>query len=61
MKKYYVASCSFGKDSLCMVLKLLELKYCLDEIIYLKNKIDKVYLILIKQKRSMNTNEFLHL
>ena len=30
----FIASCSFGKDSLAMVLKLLELNYPLDEVIY---------------------------
>lgn len=30
----YIASCSFGKDSLAMILKLLELHYPLDEVIY---------------------------
>jgi 3'-phosphoadenosine 5'-phosphosulfate sulfotransferase (PAPS reductase)/FAD synthetase len=30
----YIASCSFGKDSLAMILKLLELNYPLDEIVY---------------------------
>ena len=30
----YICSCSFGKDSLAMLLKLLELKYPLNEVIY---------------------------
>ena len=30
----YIASCSFGKDSLAMVLRLVEDKYPLDEVIY---------------------------
>ena len=30
----FIASCSFGKDSLAMVLKLLELNYPLDEVVY---------------------------
>ena len=30
----FIASCSFGKDSLAMVLKLLEINYPLDEVIY---------------------------
>lgn len=30
----YIASCSFGKDSLAMVLRLLEEKYPLDEVIF---------------------------
>ena len=30
----YIASCSFGKDSLAMVLRLLELKEPLDEVIF---------------------------
>ena len=30
----YIASCSFGKDSLAMLLKLLELNYPLDEVVY---------------------------
>lgn len=30
----YIASCSFGKDSLAMVLRLLEENYPLDEIVY---------------------------
>ena len=30
----YIASCSFGKDSLAMVLRLIEEKYPLDEVIF---------------------------
>ena len=30
----YIMSCSFGKDSLALLLKLIELKYPLDEVIY---------------------------
>lgn len=30
----YIASCSFGKDSLAMILKLLENNYPLDEVVY---------------------------
>lgn len=30
----FIASCSFGKDSLAMLLKLLELNYPLDEVVY---------------------------
>lgn len=30
----YIASCSFGKDSLALILKLLELNYPLDEVIF---------------------------
>lgn len=30
----YIASCSFGKDSLAMVLKILELRMPLDEVVY---------------------------
>lgn len=30
----YIASCSFGKDSLAMLLKLLELKYPIDEVVF---------------------------
>ena len=32
--RIYIASCSFGKDSLAMVLKLIELNYPLDEVVY---------------------------
>lgn len=31
---HYVASCSFGKDSLAMLLKLIELNYVIDEVIF---------------------------
>ena len=31
---WYIASVSFGKDSLAMLLKLLELKYPLNEVIF---------------------------
>lgn len=31
---YYIASVSFGKDSLAMLLKLLELHYPLDEVVF---------------------------
>lgn len=30
----YIASCSFGKDSLALILKLLELNYPLNEVIF---------------------------
>lgn len=30
----YVASVSFGKDSLAMLLKLIEFKYPLDEVVF---------------------------
>ena len=30
----YIASCSFGKDSLAMILRLIEEKYPLDEVIF---------------------------
>lgn len=30
----YIASCSFGKDSLAMILLLLEKNYPLDEVVY---------------------------
>lgn len=30
----YIASCSFGKDSLSMVLRLIEKDYPLDEVIF---------------------------
>lgn len=30
----YIASCSFGKDSLAMVLKLIEENYLLDEVVF---------------------------
>lgn len=30
----YIASCSFGKDSLAMVLLLIEKEYPLDEVIF---------------------------
>lgn len=55
----YIASCSFGKDSLAMVLLLLEKKYPLDEVIFYdtgmefqaiynnKNKLSKFFLIII--------------
>ena len=34
MKQRYVASVSFGKDSLAMLLKLIEKKYPLDEVVF---------------------------
>lgn len=34
VKKYYIASVSFGKDSLAMLIKLIEYNYPLDEVIY---------------------------
>lgn len=34
MKNYYIASVSFGKDSLAMLLKLIKSNYPLDEVIY---------------------------
>lgn len=36
----YIASVSFGKDSLAMLLKLIELKYPLDEVIYFDIGVD---------------------
>ena len=30
----YIASCSFGKDSLAMLLKLIELNYPLNEVVF---------------------------
>ena len=34
MNDYYIASCSFGKDSLAMVLMLIENDYPLDEVVF---------------------------
>jgi 3'-phosphoadenosine 5'-phosphosulfate sulfotransferase (PAPS reductase)/FAD synthetase len=34
MKQKYIASVSFGKDSLAMLLKLIEKKYPLDEVVF---------------------------
>lgn len=34
MKQNYVASVSFGKDSLCMLLMLIEKEYPLDEVVF---------------------------
>lgn len=34
MKVRYIASCSFGKDSLAMVLLLIQKKYPLDEVVF---------------------------
>lgn len=41
----YVASCSFGKDSLAMVLKLIELNYPLDIVIFFDTEVefDSIY------------------
>lgn len=36
----YIASCSFGKDSLAMIIKIKELKMPLDEVIYCDIKFD---------------------
>lgn len=36
----YIASLSGGKDSVCMVLKLIEEKWKLDEVIYYDNGMD---------------------
>lgn len=57
----YIASCSFGKDSLAMILKLLELNYPLDEIVYfdigvefpaIRNNAEKLARILIERERA---------
>lgn len=40
MKIKYVANLSFGKDSLCMCLKLIDLGYPLDEIIFFSTGMD---------------------
>ncbi len=54
----YIASCSFGKDSLAMLLKLLEMDYPLDEVIYfdigvefdsIRNNAEKMKLILAQK------------
>ena len=34
MNNYFIASCSFGKDSLAMILKLLEEHKPLDEVVF---------------------------
>lgn len=39
MKKY-IASCSFGKDSLAMIIKIKELGMPLDEVIYCDIRFD---------------------
>ena len=55
----YIASCSFGKDSLAMVLKLIEKDYPLDEVIFfdtgmefqaIYNNIEKLSKILLDKK-----------
>lgn len=55
----YIASCSFGKDSLAMVLKLIEKDYPLDEVIFfdtgmefqaIYNNVEKLSKILIDKK-----------
>lgn len=55
----YIASCSFGKDSLAMVLKLIEKNYPLDEVIFfdtgmefqaIYNNVEKLSKILIDKK-----------
>lgn len=54
----FIASCSFGKDSLAMLLKLLELNYPLDEVVYfdigvefdsIKNNAERMKPILAKK------------
>ena len=41
----FIASCSFGKDSLAMVLKILEKKIPLDEVIFFDTgmEFDSIY------------------
>lgn len=55
----YIASCSFGKDSLAMVLKLIEKDYPLDEVIFfdtgvefqaIYNNVEKLSKILLDKK-----------
>ena len=50
----YIASCSFGKDSLAMVLKLIELKYPLDEVIFYPPVIEFKAIYTTFQKISQN-------
>lgn len=40
MKDYYVASCSFGKDSLAMILRLIEENKPLDEVVFYNTGMD---------------------
>ena len=40
MKKKYIASCSFGKDSLAMIIKIKELGLPLDEVFYVDIRFD---------------------
>lgn len=58
----YIASASFGKDSLAMILRLLELNYPLDEIVYfdigvefpaIRNNAEKLHKILSNGKREI--------
>ena len=37
---YYIASCSFGKDSIATILKALEMNEPLDEVIFCEVKFD---------------------
>lgn len=49
----YIASCSFGKDSLAMVLRILEEKLPLDEVIFFDTgmEFDSIYYNRDKMKR----------
>lgn len=55
----YIASCSFGKDSLAMIIKIKELGLPLDEVIYcdirfdnnISGKLQKWQILYQKQKK----------
>ena len=38
LMSYYIASCSFGKDSLAMILRLIEENKPLDEVVFFDRK-----------------------
>lgn len=54
----HIASCSFGKDSLAMILKLIELKYPLDEVVFYDTGVEfkAIYNIRDKMIKILNQN-----
>lgn len=57
----YIASCSFGKDSLAMVLKILEENLLLDEVIFFDTgmEFDSIYRNRDKMKRLLAERKIL--
>ena len=57
-KKYYRCSCSFGKDSLALLLKLIELKMPLDEVVFYDTgmEFEAIYNIRDRVKKLLQEN-----